>query len=110
MVRATVNPPPQKKNSAHPSTVSSSEQHRSGGVFKFRSLRITRDPSEGREAGGGHVALTLHKHRVQTCNFGSKESMNTVEHRKEVGELQLLANRDMERWRWVGGGGRGGGG
>lgn len=73
------------------------EQHLSGGVFEFRSLRITRDPGEGREAGGGGVALALHKHRVQACNFGSKESMDTVEHRKEVGELQLLRNTDKER-------------
>lgn len=69
------------------------EQHLSSGVFEFRSLRIARDTGEGREAGRGRVALALHKHRVQACDFGSKESMNTVEHCKEVGELQLLKNR-----------------
>lgn len=73
------------------------EQHLSSGIFEFGSLRIARDTGEGREAGRGRVALALHKHRVQACNFGSKESMNTVEHRKEVGELQLLENRNKVR-------------
>lgn len=92
-----MSPPPQ---SLGPSVFSWSvwaEQHLSGGVFEFRSLRITRDAGEGREAGGGGVALALHKHRVQACDFGSKESMNAVEHRKEVGELQLLRDRKKER-------------
>lgn len=78
------------------------EQHLSSGVFQFRSLRIAWDAGEGREAGRGCIALALHKHRVQACNFGSKESVNTVEHRKEVGELQLLKNRN----KWEEGGGR----
>jgi len=77
----------------------------SGGVFEFRRLWVTWLAAKRREAGGGRGALALHENRVQARDFGGEESVNTMKHGIEVGELQLLKETEvkhvLELWCFV---------
>lgn len=68
-------------------------QHLSGGVFKFGRLWVAGETGQRGNPGVCCRALALQKHGVQTSNFGSKKSVNTVKYSKEVWELQLLKEK-----------------
>lgn len=75
------------------------QHHPSGRILQSGSLRVAWEARERWDPSGGGIGsgAALHEHRVQTRHFGSEERVNAVKNGEEVGELQLLEDKNRTK-------------